>query len=223
MHLQSGSEMLDLAGVAAFAFDLDGTLIHSEPVWAAAKTAVAAAHGIEVGEAVLRRFVGRSLGDFVSEALGIADPASARAVAAEIEAEAMRDYGARVEPIPGAAALVRMLHREGFRIAICTSASEAAIASSLDVLALAGVVELAVSAAALPQGKPHKAPYVEVLARLRLGAHEVIAVEDAPAGIRSATAAGLRTVSVGPDAGTGGSPRPVLHAGRIADLVVRRP
>ncbi len=220
MHLRSGSEMLDLTGTKAFAFDLDGTLIQSEPVWAAAKTAVAAAHGIEVGAKMLHRYVGRSLGAFVTEALGIADPESARAVAAEIETLALQGYDAKAEPIAGAAELVRALHRAGFRVAICSSAPLTAIAASLDLMSLGGIVELSVSAATLPRGKPDKAPYVEVVARLGLGAHQVIAVEDAPAGIISATAAGLPTIGVGPDAIWRGSPRCALHAMRIADIEV---
>jgi HAD superfamily hydrolase (TIGR01509 family) len=220
MRLQSGSELLDLSGVAAFVFDLDGTLINSEPVWAAAKTAIAAARGISVSAETLQGFVGRSLGAFVAEALAVVDPDEARGVARDIERRALRDYGARVVPIPGAARLVRALHRAGFRIAICSSAPSAIIATSLDLLSLGGVVELTVSAAALPQGKPHRAPYVEVLARIGLGPQAVIAVEDAPAGIQSATAAGLRTVTVGPETGVRTSPLCVLHAERIADLAV---
>lgn len=216
MHLRSGSEMLDLAGVAAFAFDLDGTLVDSEPVWADAKAAVARSRGIGIGEADLQPFVGRSLRDFAAEALGIAGPDAARGVVAEIERLAMRDYGARIVAISGAADLVRALHGAGFRIAICSSASPEAIAASLDLLALTGIVELAVSASTLPQGKPHAAPYLEALARLGLGPQRVIAVEDTPAGIRSAKAAGLRTVTVGPGAGAGG----VLHAARIGELVL---
>lgn len=220
MQLRSGTEILDLEDIEAFAFDLDGTLVESEPVWAAAKSAVAAAHGFEFGAEVLQGFVGRSLRAFVAEALGVTEPGMARAVAEEIEALALQGYGAKVEPIPGAARLVRELHRAGFRIAICSSASPAAIAASLDLMSLRNVVELAVSAATLPQGKPHKAPYVEVLSRLGLGPDQVIAVEDAPAGILSATAAGLSTVAVGPGSGCGEAFRCALRAERISEITL---
>jgi HAD superfamily hydrolase (TIGR01509 family) len=212
--------LLDLAGVAAFVFDLDGTLINSEPVWAAAKTAVASARGTEISEEILQRYVGRSLRAFVAEALGVVNSDEARTVAQDIEALALQDYGGKVEPIPGAAKLVLDLHRAGFRIAICSSALPAIISTSLDLLSLGGVVELEVSAAALQHGKPHRAPYLEVLRKIGLAADQVIAVEDAPAGIQSATAAGLRTVTVGPGTGIRSSRFCVLHAERIADLAV---
>lgn len=218
MQLRSGTEILDLDGIEAFAFDLDGTLVESEPVWSAAKSAVATSRGIELDEDVLQRFVGRSLRAFVSEALAVTNPVQARSVSREIEALALRSYDSRVKPIPGATELVRVLHRAGFRIAICSSASPEVIAASVGLMSLGDVLELAISAATLPRGKPDKAPYVEVLAQLGLGPHQVIAVEDAPAGFSSAVAAGLTTVAVGPEHRSDAALGCALRAERISDI-----
>lgn len=46
------------------------------------------------------------------------------------------------------------------------------------------------------QGKPHPEPYLTALVRTKLSPQEVVVVENAPYGIRSAKAAGLRVMAV---------------------------
>ncbi len=220
MRLRSGSEILDLAGVRAFAFDLDGTLAWSEPVWRAAKAKVSRDYGLKIGPDILKSFEGRSLRAFVREGMGLTDPDEARRAADLIETAALGNYRVLVQPIPGAATLVRALKAHGFGIALCTSASRAAIAISLDILDLQDAFDAVVSAAELPRGKPDKAPFVEAVARLGETADAVLAVEDAHAGVQSAHNAGLRVIAVGPDCGMFGRFGPVLCAERIGDIQI---
>ena len=220
MQLRAGSEFHDLSGIKALAFDLDGTLISSEPVWAAAKSAVAAAHGRPMPPAALLPFVGRSLRAFVTEAMQITDAADKARIIAEIEALAMQRYGAEILPIAGAAALVRALHDAGFRVALCTSASPPAIAVSLGRLGLDGAFEVMVSATTLPAGKPDRCPYDTVIARLGLDPGQVLAVEDALAGVQSAHAAGLGIVAVGAECRQFGGYGCVLCAEDIGSITL---
>ncbi len=66
------------------------------------------------------------------------------------------------------------------------------------MLGLRDVVELAVSSAELPVGKPDPLPFATTLSGLGLTAQDAFAVEDFVAGARSATSAGLFTIAVGP-------------------------
>ena len=220
MRLRSGREILDLAGVRAFAFDMDGTLAWSEPVWAAAKAQVSQACGLAIGQDTLKSFEGRSLRAFVREAMGLTDPVEARLAAGLIEGAALANYRTLVKPIPGAAAFVRALKTRGFGLALCTSASRAAIAVSLDILGLQNAFDAVVSAAELPRGKPDKAPYLEAVAQLDETLDAVLAVEDAPAGVQSAHAAGLRVIAVGPECRTFARFAPVLCAERIGEIEI---
>ena len=69
MKLQAGTTTLDHDGIEAFIFDLDGTLVESEHVWAKAKATVSSQYGRAPTGADLDAFVGRSVADFVEEYL----------------------------------------------------------------------------------------------------------------------------------------------------------
>ena len=57
--------LVDLARFAAAVFDLDGTLVDSEPAWEKAKLAVAQQHGRSITRAQLDASVGRSMDELV--------------------------------------------------------------------------------------------------------------------------------------------------------------
>jgi HAD superfamily hydrolase (TIGR01509 family) len=221
MHLKAGTEALALDGVQAFIFDLDGTLVESEHVWAKAKAEAAFRHGRPATDSALAPFVGRSVADFVGEHLGLdADPQRADAIAGIIE-QALQSLEAGLREIPGAVQLVRAAHAAGFRVAICSSAPMAAIETSIRVLGIAGLVETAVSAAGMAKGKPDKQPYVETLQRLGLKPDQAVAFEDSPSGLRSATGAGIRTIYLGPSEGPCLAPDVPAARGSLAQFQIR--
>jgi len=200
MSSRAGGAIPDFTRFQAAVFDLDGTLVHSEPAWQRAKLQVAEAHGRAVSAAMLDAFVGRSLADFVAELLGgdVGPETRARA-AAEIERIAALELSRAVEPVPMAAEFARGLHAAGLRLAVCSSSPRHLIGAALRGLGLEAEVGVIVSAADLPRGKPDALPYRATLDGLGLAAEEVCAFEDSLPGARSAFHAGLWTVAVGPD------------------------
>jgi len=187
-----------LTSFKAAIFDLDGTLIQSEPAWEAAKRRVLARLGVQAPQSVYDAFVGRGLRGFLTEVLG-PDLTDARRteLANQIGAEADVLLPQLRQPIPGAAASVLRLHSAGLRIAVCSSSPRRHIGAALDILGLTGVVEQVVSGAELPRGKPDPLPYLESLGQLRLPPVDAFAVEDALPGAQSACAAGLTVVGIG--------------------------
>lgn len=189
---------LDPSRFAAAIFDLDGTLVLTEPAWEEAKRRVLARHGIGVAQALLDAHVGCGLGGFLHAAMGpeLAAELGLR-VAGEIEAEADLLLPALRAPVPGAADLAADLARRGLRIAICSSSPRRYIAEALALLGLAHLPEVVVSGAELPRGKPDPLPYRATLAALGLPPGAAFALEDSVPGARAAKAAGLVTVAVG--------------------------
>ena len=61
---------MKLTSFKAAIFDLDGTLIRSEPAWEAAKRRVLANLGVQVPQQVYDAFVGRGLRGFLMQVLG---------------------------------------------------------------------------------------------------------------------------------------------------------
>ena len=186
-------------------FDLDGTLVHSEPAWEAAKRRVLGRLGVEVPQGTYDAFVGRGLRGFLTEVLG-SDLTDARRtnLANEIGAEADILLPLLRQPIPGAASSVNRLIDAGLQIAVCSSSPRRHIHAALDQLGLGDQVGAIVSGADLPRGKPDPLPYLETLRLLDLDPAEAFAVEDALPGVISAHAAGLDVIAIGRDYGKPG-------------------
>lgn len=192
---------MKLTEFKAAIFDLDGTLVLSEPAWEEAKRRVLARHGVEVPQPVYDAFVGRGLRGFLTEVMGPGLSDARRTdLANQIGAEADILLPQMRRIVPGASEFVQRVAQAGLGIAVCSSSPSRHIVAALDQLGLSGLVPIQVSGAELPRGKPDPLPYLETLRRLRVGAKEAFAVEDALPGVRSAHAAGLTVIGIGQDA-----------------------
>ncbi|MBA4491060.1 HAD family phosphatase [Paracoccus sp. S1E-3] len=192
--------LVDLARFDAAVFDLDGTLVDSEPAWEKAKRIVAGRHGRPITQAQMDASVGRSMDELVAAVFAPADAAAARAIELEIFAEGEKWLDALRRPIPGAADFLRALHERGLRIALCSSAPEYLIRDALVQLQVLDLVQVIVSADPLPRRKPDPYPYQVTAERLALPSDRLIGFEDALPGARSAKGAGLFTAAIGPEA-----------------------
>ena len=101
---------------------------------------------------------------------------------------------------PGVAALVAELARE-FELAICSGARQHEIECVLDRTGMRAAFGVVVSADQIHAGKPDPAGYLWTLRELQarvtnLSAAECVVIEDTPAGVRAARAAGMRCLAV---------------------------
>ncbi|WP_369756945.1 HAD family hydrolase [Falsihalocynthiibacter sp. S25ZX9] len=195
MLLRYQTQQLDLKDIDAVIFDLDGTLVESEPVWAEAKKYIANRENVDVSEPILLAYVGRSVADFVTEVIA---PVNVQLVEKDIVERALANYEFNVSEIPGASDLVREFSRNGFATAICSSAPEKAIQKCVQLLNIGSCITEVVSSEFLAIGKPDKFPFVETLRRLGVPAERAIAFEDSSAGLISSISAGIKTICVGP-------------------------
>jgi HAD superfamily hydrolase (TIGR01509 family) len=191
---------LRLSVYRAAIFDLDGTLVLSEPAWAVAKRRVLAGLGVEVSQETYDAFVGRGLRGFLTHVLG-QDLAVDRRddLARQIGAEADVLLPQMRQIVPGAAEMIARLAGAGVSVALCSSSPRRHIVAALDQLGVSGLVQIIVSGAELPRGKPDPLPYLETLRLLDLPPDAAFAVEDALPGVHSAHGAGLAVVGIGPD------------------------
>ncbi len=198
--------------LAAVIFDFNGVIIDDEPLHHRAAAAVLAERGVDLPAEV---YFGSCLGVSDLEILSRHLPDEGEAGLARLVRQKTEIYAGMLQEdyrlCPGAAALVRALAAE-LPLAIASGALREEIAPVLAREGMGGCFAAVVSAEDVEACKPDPAPYLEAARRLGLPASRCLVIEDAPGGITSAHAAGMRCVGV-----TTSAPAEALAR---ADLVV---
>lgn len=171
---------------SAVLFDCDGVLVDSDTAVVRSWTRWAQEMSLQP-DAVLPTVYGRRSGDTVAHFMPPAQQAASLELIDRLEIE---DAG-RAAVIPGAAELLAAI--PGRRWATVTSASRDLARARLAAAGLTAPAVL-VTAGDVTLGKPHPEGYLTAARLLGVPAYECVVVEDAPAGIRAARAAGVRHV-----------------------------
>ncbi len=110
---------------------------------------------------------------------------------------AFRDIIRReLEPLPGVAALIRELHAAGFRLAVGSSGPRENIELVLDVAGVTRYFGAVVSGWDVQRGKPAPEVFLKAAAGIGVEPPDCLVIEDVPAGIQAAHAAGMKCVAV---------------------------
>ncbi len=184
----------------AFFFDLDGTLVDTERLWARAIVACLKDRGCEAEEdATLNLILGHSWLDIHAK-IHAAHPELGTTSAAE-DAKALRAYYDRIctDPattvIPSAVAF----YRKAARIAPCAIVSGSPhpdVEAAARTCGIELVTKFVLGAEDYARGKPAPDGFLKAAAMLDVDASECVAVEDSAAGIAAARAAGMRVIGV---------------------------
>jgi len=182
----------------AIVFDMDGVLLDSEPFWQQAEIEVFGSLGRRLTVADCRETMGMRI-DEVVERRFAEQPwqgAGRAAVADAVVSRVIELVAAHGEPLPGVREVLGLLEAAGVRRALASSSSSRLIEAVLETLGLAGHFELYHSAEEEVAGKPDPAVYLACVARLGLAPPACAAIEDSPAGVAAAKAAGMRCIAV---------------------------
>ncbi|MDO5634191.1 MAG: HAD family phosphatase [Micrococcus sp.] len=190
----------------AVLWDMDGTLIDTEPVWNAVQSALVADHGGQWSEELAHRLVGQPL-DVGARHLQEAGVELGIAEIIEHTMGHVAEHVRRAVPWrPGARDLLEAQAAAGIPGALVTM-SHALLAQTLAERAPHGSLGVVVTGDQVQHGKPDPEAYLLALQRLGLpsapaghaadsGLPGLLAIEDSPVGVRAARAAGLRTLGV---------------------------
>lgn len=171
----------------ALLLDLDGTLVDSEPLHRRGYADFFAARGWSVPD--LSVFTGRRAEDVFATEPGPWAGHDPLTLLAEVLTFIPDDAA---EPVPGAVELMRAAQASGVALAIVTSAGPAWVARCLEVLHC--TVDVVVTAEDVVDGKPDPAGFALACRRLGVPPATTWAVEDSPAGVRSALGARVGVV-----------------------------
>ncbi|NAZ74972.1 HAD-IA family hydrolase [Kineococcus sp. T13] len=183
---------------AAVLWDMDGTLVDTEPHWIAAETALVTRHGASWGHEQALQLVGsalpesgRVLAEHLRSAVGVhVDPAE---VVEELLDAVVAAVSAGVVWRPGALALLRALGAAGVPCALVTM-SYRNLATTVAGM-VPGAFAVVVSGDEVARGKPAPDPYLRAAQLLGVDAQRCVAIEDSPTGVASAEAAGCRVIA----------------------------
>ena len=210
-----------MPGPDAVLWDLDGTLVDTEPTWMAAESELTAAHGVEWTHEHAMSLVGLALLD----AGGVLQRAGVDLEPAEI-VDFMIDrvverLAVEMPWRPGARDLLAALADAGVPCGLVTM-SYTVIADAVVAGAPPGAFRTVVTGDAVRHGKPHPEPYLTAARRLGVAPERCVAIEDSQVGLASAEAAGTRALAVPHlvpiPPGPGRSRVPTLEGVTLADL-----
>lgn len=182
----------------AVLFDVDGTLIDSNDLHAAAWQQTFRHFGLSLPYDRIREQIGKGGDNLIPNLL----PPDVVARLQE-EMEAFRsdlfrsDYLEKAYPFPGASELLRMLHEEGLRIVLATSAKRAELEFHLERLGCPECVTATTTNDDVEHSKPCPDIFVAALGKVApLAADQVVVVGDTPWDVKAAAKIGARTIAV---------------------------
>ena len=182
---------------AAVLWDMDGTLVDTEPYWVEAETEVVAAHGNgawSTDDALL--LVGNDLlvsGSIVQKRGQVRLPVE-RIVQLLMDG-VVRRIRTEVPWRPGARELLADLREQQVPCALVTMSYERLVGPVLAAMPT-GSFDVVVTGDAVSHGKPHPEPYLHAARLLGVEPGACVAIEDSNPGATSAEAAGCRVLVV---------------------------
>jgi HAD superfamily hydrolase (TIGR01509 family) len=181
---------------AAVLWDMDGTLVDTERYWMAAEEELVESFGGRWTHEDALGLVGSGLWEAarVFQAAGVeldADTIVAR-LTARVQ-EQLAEHG--VPWRPGARELLEALRAASVPTALVTM-SIRAMADDVVAAIPFDAFDVIVTGDSVENAKPHPEPYLAAAAALGVDVRDCIAIEDSPAGLTSAWAAGAVTIGV---------------------------
>jgi len=180
---------------AAVLWDMDGTLVDTEPHWMRAETALVESYGGVWTEADGLTLVGNGLWDSAAilQARGV--ELEANEIVMWLTNRVQEEVHNGVEWRPGAQSLLRELRAQGIPTALVTSSLRLlaeGVVATMDFLAF----DYIVAGDDVSQNKPHPEPYLKAATLLGVDIADCIAIEDSLPGVASAVASGARAIGV---------------------------
>jgi HAD superfamily hydrolase (TIGR01509 family) len=181
---------------AAVVFDLDGVLIDSEPVWNAAREALVRERGGTWDERATTDMMGMSSKEwssYMQDRLGV--PMTPAEINDDVVRRVASTYEHGLPLLPHALETVRELAAR-WPLGLASSSNRPIIDLVLERSGLRACFAAVVSSEEVAHGKPAPDVYLAAARELDVDPKECAAVEDSTNGIKSAVAAGMRTIAV---------------------------
>lgn len=187
--------------IKACIFDLDGTIVDSEPLYTTCDTLFLNRYGIEYSREFNERMIGRGAMDFF-KAIEEEFPESPLNDLSLDERITLKDkefleYAKmHVRAFPAMDRLIRLLHERGIPLAVASGSSLPVIEAILGYVGLRDYFDSIVSASEVARGKPEPDVFLETAQRLKQNPENCLVFEDSTFGIIAAKRARMTCIGL---------------------------
>ncbi len=183
--------------ITAIIFDLDGVLVDSAADHLTSWRMLGKELGIDVPEDKMAGAFGLRNQDIIPRFFGNGRSGAELKRLGDRKEEIFREMvKGRVPVMPGAVEVVQYYHENGYSLAIGSSTPRANIDLIVNEMGVASRFKSFVSAEDVTVGKPNPEVFLTAARRLNVPPADCQVVEDAPAGIEAARAAGMLAVAL---------------------------
>jgi HAD superfamily hydrolase (TIGR01509 family) len=172
--------------------DVDGTLVDSNDAHARAWQQAFHEAGYRIPFEGIRRLIGMGGDQLLPEAIGVAASTPSGKAISERRGQIFREhYLPEVKALPGSRDLIVRLRRDGYLLAVASSAQPDELVALLKIAGVDDLFEARTSAGDVEESKPEPDVVVAALRRLEVSAADALMIGDTPYDAEAAGRAGV--------------------------------
>lgn len=190
-----------------FLFDMDGTLVNTEPLHAKAMDMVFRKYGIEVSmgeEEALEKFKGMT-DSLVLKALcpDLSDEKREAMIAEKNQQlkmifKELKENDILTLTTPGLKELLQFIKSHGKKLAVVSASENEVVHDTLTAFGLLQEFDFWFGRGSTARTKPHPDPYIEAMKKAGVDKAQTVIFEDSPTGLNSARSSGATVIEVAP-------------------------
>lgn len=182
---------------SAVIFDMDGVIVHSNPVHKVILQEFCKKHGKELTDEMLREKVyGRTNQDWIPNVFGDISDETIQQFADEKE-QMFRDvFKPQEHVVPGLFEFLDALDEAGYKKVVATSAPAENEDYILKELGISNRFDAVLNSSHVTKSKPNPEPYLKAAAAIDVDPSECIVIEDSISGVESGLNAGATVVGI---------------------------